>query len=54
MAKLMWICGILLIAAGVALGIVLLVSTVRPGGIDIHTAAILLGLGVMLVFLVKW
>jgi hypothetical protein len=47
MAKLMWICGILLIAAGVALGIVLLVSTVRPGGIDIHTAAILLVGGVL-------
>jgi hypothetical protein len=47
MAKLMWICGILLIAAGVALGIVLLVSTVRPGGIDIHTAAILLVGGIL-------
>lgn len=47
MAKLMWICGILLIAAGVALGIVLLVSTMRPGGIDIHTAAILLVGGVL-------
>ena len=47
MAKLMWICGILLIAAGVALGIVLLVSTVRPGGVDIHTAAILLVGGVL-------
>ena len=47
MAKLMWICGILLIAAGVALGIVLLVSMVRPGGIDIHTAAILLVGGVL-------
>lgn len=47
MAKLMWICGIFLIAAGVALGIVLLVSTVRPGGIDIHTAAILLVGGVL-------
>lgn len=47
MAKLMWICGILLIAAGVALGIVLLVSAARPGGIDIHTAAILLVGGVL-------
>lgn len=47
MAKLMWICGILLIAAGVALGIVLLVSVARPGGIDIHTAAILLVGGVL-------
>lgn len=47
MAKLMWICGILLIAAGVALGIVLLVSAARPGGIDIHTAAILLVGGIL-------
>ncbi|MEI8178832.1 hypothetical protein [Aestuariivirga sp.] len=47
MAKLMWICGILLIAAGVALGIVLFVSAVRPGGIDIHTAAILLVGGIL-------
>lgn len=47
MAKLMWICGILLIAAGVALGIVLFVSAARPGGIDIHTAAILLVGGVL-------
>lgn len=47
MAKLMWICGILLIAAGVALGIVLLVSAARPAGIDIHTAAILLVGGVL-------
>lgn len=47
MAKLMWICGILLIAAGVALGIVLLVSAARPGDIDIHTAAILLVGGIL-------
>jgi hypothetical protein len=47
MAKLMWICGIFLIAAGVALGIVFLVSTARPGGIDIHTAAILLVGGIL-------
>ncbi len=47
MAKLMWICGILLIAAGVALGIVLLVSAARPGGIDIHTSAILLVGGIL-------
>lgn len=47
MAKLMWICGILLIAAGVALGIVLLVSAARPGGIDIQTAAILLVGGIL-------
>ena len=32
MAKLMWICGILLFAAGVALGVILLLSTLRPGG----------------------
>ena len=47
MAKLMWICGILLVAAGVALGIVFLVSAARPGGIDIQTAAILLVGGVL-------
>ena len=47
MAKLMWICGILLIAAGVALGIVLLVSVARPGGIDLQTAAILLVGGIL-------
>ncbi|MCA3554466.1 hypothetical protein [Aestuariivirga sp.] len=47
MAKLMWICGILLAAAGLALGIVLFVSPVRPGGIDIQTAAILLVGGVL-------
>jgi hypothetical protein len=47
MAKLMWIFGILLIAAGLALGIVLLVSAARPAGIDIHTAAVLLVGGVL-------
>lgn len=47
MAKLMWIFGILLIAAGLALGVVLLVSAARPAGIDIHTAAILLVGGVL-------
>ena len=31
MAKLMWICGILLVAAGLALGIVAFVATVPPG-----------------------
>lgn len=47
MAKLMWIFGILLIAAGLALGIVLLVSAARPAGIDIQTAAILLVGGIL-------
>ncbi|PZF77858.1 hypothetical protein DK847_05375 [Aestuariivirga litoralis] len=47
MARLMWICGILLIAAGVALGVVLLVSAARPGGMDIQTAAILLVGGIL-------
>lgn len=47
MAKLMWIFGILLIAAGLALGIVLLVSPARPAGIDIQTAAILLVGGIL-------
>jgi hypothetical protein len=47
MAKLMWICGILLIAAGIATGIVLFVSAAPPAGIDIQTAAILLVGGVL-------
>lgn len=47
MAKLMWICGILLIAAGVALGIVVLVSAAPPAGIDFQTAAILLVGGIL-------
>jgi len=47
MAKLMWIFGILLIAAGLALGVVLLVSAARPAGIDIQTAAILLVGGIL-------
>jgi len=47
MAKLMWICGILLIAAGVALGIVALVSAAPPAGVDLQTAAILLVGGVL-------
>jgi len=47
MAKLMWICGILLIAAGVALGIVVFVSAAPPAGIDVQTAAILLVGGVL-------
>ncbi len=47
MAKLMWICGILLFAAGVALGVILLLSTARPGGIDIQTAVTLLVGGVL-------
>lgn len=47
MAKLMWICGILLVAAGLALGIVLRVSTVQPVGIDFQTAAILIVGGVL-------
>ncbi|MCA3562199.1 MAG: hypothetical protein IOC82_14340 [Aestuariivirga sp.] len=47
MAKLMWICGILLGASSLALGIVLFASGVRPGGIDIQTAAILLVGGVL-------
>ena len=47
MARLMWICGILLIAAGVALGIIARVSVAPPVGIDLQTAAILLVGGVL-------
>ena len=47
MAKLMWIYGILLFAAGVALGVILLLSTARPGGIDIQTAVTLLVGGIL-------
>ena len=47
MAKLMWICGILLFAAGVALGVILLLSAARPGGIDIQTAVTLLVGGIL-------
>lgn len=47
MAKLMWICGILLAAAGVALGIVALVSAAPPAGVDLQTAAILLVGGIL-------
>lgn len=47
MARLMWICGILLFAAGVALGVILLLSAARPGGIDIHTAVTLLVGGIL-------
>lgn len=48
MAKLMWICGILLVAAGVALGLVVLVS-VAPPAVSFDTAAILLVGGILAV-----
>ena len=47
MAKLMWICGILLVAAGVALGVVLLVSAELPAGLTIDSAAMLLVGGIL-------
>lgn len=47
MAKLMWICGILLAAAGIALGVVLLVTPSVPGSLTIDTAAVLLVGGVL-------
>ncbi len=47
MAKLMWICGILLVAAGVALGVVLFVSPAPPERLTIDTAALLLVGGIL-------
>lgn len=47
MSKLMWIAGILLTAAGIALGLMVLVSTAPVTAVSLETAAILLVGGVL-------
>ena len=47
MAKLMWICGILLSAAGIAIGVIVLVGPAQPGFASLDAAAILLVGGIL-------
>lgn len=47
MSKLMWIAGILLTAAGIALGLMVFASSVPVAGVNLETAAILLVGGIL-------
>ncbi|WP_421695914.1 hypothetical protein [Aestuariivirga sp.] len=49
MAKLMWICGILLSAAGIAIGVIVLVGPAQTGFASLDAAAILLVGGILAV-----